>query len=48
MTIRAEALHYDLGRSRIATTLPGATSFARIETSGVLARAGLNYKFSLF
>ena len=48
VTIRAEALHYDLGRARLVTALPGAASVARIETSGVLARAGLNYKFNLF
>ncbi len=48
VTIRAEALHYDLGRTRLVTTVPGVSSVARIETSGVLARAGLNYKFNLF
>ena len=46
---KAEALYYDLGRRTVASD-PGTgfTRGARFDTEGVIARAGLNYKFDLF
>lgn len=51
LTGKAEALYYDLGRRRLtgpSTPPTGITRGARFETSGIVARAGLNYKFDLF
>lgn len=51
LTGKAEALYYDLGRRRLSgPSVPptGIVRGARFETSGVVARAGLNYKFDLF
>ena len=51
VTARAEALYYDLGTGRVAAAtpaVPGLVAGARLATEGVVARAGLNYKFSLF
>ncbi|MDB5512666.1 MAG: hypothetical protein JWR08_2149 [Enterovirga sp.] len=51
VTAKAEALYYDLGTSRTAAgSVPatGTVRGARFETEGVVARAGLNYKFDLF
>ena len=54
VTIKAEALYYDLGRRTVAVNLvPGSggtpTGYnSRFETSGVIARAGVNFKFGTF
>ncbi len=51
LTGKAEALYYDLGRRRLsgtATPPVGVTRGAAFDTAGVVARAGLNYKFDLF
>ena len=51
LTGKAEALYYDLGRRNVSggsTPATGYTLGARFETAGVIARAGLNYKFNLF
>jgi outer membrane immunogenic protein len=51
LTGKAEALYYDLGRRTLsggATPPTGLVRGARFETAGVIARAGLNYKFNLF
>lgn len=51
VTAKAEALYYDLGTTRaVAGSVPptGAVRGARFDTDGVVARAGLNYKFDLF
>ena len=51
LTGKAEALYYDLGRRRLAGPAApptGLTRGARFDTAGVVARAGLNYKFNLF
>ena len=45
VTIKAEYLHYDLGRTTIGTAL-GTT--ARVTNEGDLARLGLNYKFGSY
>ncbi|MDX7950090.1 porin family protein [Lichenihabitans sp. Uapishka_5] len=50
VTIKAEYLHYDLGKTDVATTATGAnaatgTYTVRFKNEGDLARAGLNYKF---
>ena len=54
VTLKAEALYYDLGRRTIAVNLvPGSggvgTGYnSRFETSGVIARGGINFKFGTF
>ncbi|NNM73092.1 outer membrane protein [Enterovirga aerilata] len=51
LTGKAEALYYDLGRRTLAgpaTPPAGLVRGARFESAGVVARAGLNYKFNLF
>ena len=51
LTGKAEALYYDLGRRRLsgpATPATGLIRGAAFDTAGVVARAGLNYKFNLF
>ena len=51
LTGKAEALYYDLGRRRLSGTgapRVGLTRGAAFDTAGVVARAGLNYKFDLF
>lgn len=51
VTGKVEALYYDLGRTVVssgAAAAPGFTRGARFDTDGVVARAGLNYKFDLF
>lgn len=63
VTIKGEALYYDLGRQNVLVpgiaaaaipAIPGSsvttgTSFiSRFETSGVIARAGINFKFGTF
>lgn len=51
ITGKVEALYYDLGRTSVssgAAAAPGFTRGARFDTDGVVARAGLNYKFDLF
>lgn len=51
VTARAEALYYDLGAGRVTAAspaVPGLVAGGRFATEGVVARAGLNYKFSLF
>jgi outer membrane immunogenic protein len=53
LTLKAEYLYYDLGDQTVRTTpnalaaavVPGVAYDARIETSGHIARIGLNYKF---
>lgn len=51
LTGKAEALYYDLGRTTLASGSVPATGFVRgasFDTAGVIARAGLNYRFSPF
>lgn len=54
VTLKAEALYYDLGSRTIAVNLvPGSggtpTGYnSRFETNGVIARAGINFKFGTF
>jgi outer membrane immunogenic protein len=54
VTLKAEALYYDLGRRTVGVNLiPGTggvgTGYnSRFETSGVIARAGINFKFGSF
>ncbi len=51
VTGKFEALYYDLGRTTVssgAAAAPGFTRGARFDTDGVVARAGLNYRFDLF
>jgi outer membrane immunogenic protein len=51
LTGKAEALYYDLGRRNLsggATPPTGLVRGAGFDTAGVIARAGLNYKFDLF
>ena len=51
LTGKAEALYYDLGRRSLAggaTPPTGLVRGARFDSAGVVARAGLNYKFNLF
>ena len=54
VTLKAEALYYDLGRRTVAVNLvPGSggvgTGYnSRFETSGVIARAEINFKFGTF
>jgi outer membrane immunogenic protein len=53
LTLKAEYLYYDLGDQTVRTTpnalaaavAPGVAYDARVETSGHIARIGLNYKF---
>ena len=60
VTLKAEGLYYDLGRRNVlvpgvvAAAIPGSgvtvgTSYtSRYETNGVIARAGINFKFGTF
>jgi outer membrane immunogenic protein len=54
VTIKGEALYYDLGRRTVAVNNTGVGGgagpgyFSRFETSGIVARAGLNFKFGTF
>ena len=54
VTIKGEALYYDLGRRTVAVNNTGVGGGAgpgylsRFETSGIIARAGLNFKFGTF
>ena len=54
VTLKAEALYYDLGRRTIAVNvIPGSggvgTGYnSRFETNGVIARGGINFKFGTF
>ena len=51
VTVKAEGLYYDLGRRTVAvnSTGLGVGAFSsRFETSGYVARIGLNYKFGTF
>ena len=56
VTLKAEALYYDLGRSNVTIADTGAAPAAtrgqsynsRFDNSGVLVRAGLNFKFNAF
>ena len=50
VTLKAEYLHYDLGKSSIAIVAPGGATFAqaRVSNEGDLARIGLNYKFGSY
>lgn len=53
LTLKAEYLYYDLGDQTVRTipnaaaaaVVPGVAYDARFETSGQIARVGLNYKF---
>ncbi len=49
VTLKAEYLHYDLGRSNVAVNA-GAVNVAnsRVSNDGNLVRVGLNYKFSAY
>ncbi len=52
-TLKGEYLYYDLGKDNVATAgnaaalaaLPGVAYTNRVETTGHIVRAGLNYKF---
>ena len=50
VTLKAEYLHYDLGRSTVRVNAPGGANFAtaRVTNDGDLARIGLNYKFGSY
>lgn len=56
VTLKAEALYYDLGTSSVVVadtglapaTTRGQSYTARFDNSGVLARAGINFKFGTF
>jgi outer membrane immunogenic protein len=54
VTLKGEALYYDLGRKTVAVNLvPGSggvgTGYnSRFDTNGVIARAGINFKFGTF
>ena len=56
VTVKAEALYYDLGsQSVLIAGVPGVAGAAafpgyrtRFETNGVIARAGINFKFGTF
>ena len=50
VTVKAEYLHYDLGRTSIALTGAGTNPryVARVSNDGDLARIGLNYKFGSY
>jgi outer membrane immunogenic protein len=53
VTLKAEALYYDLGRRNVVVAStpagPAGQSYtARFENSGVIARAGINFKFGSF
>jgi outer membrane immunogenic protein len=56
VTLKAEALYYDLGTTNVVVadtgTAPAATRgqsyTSRFENNGVIARAGLNFKFGTF
>ena len=47
VTLKAEYLHYDLGRTTIAVNNAAGANFAtaRVSNDGDIARVGLNYKF---
>ena len=56
VTVKAEALYYDLGRNNVLVSdtglAPAATRgqsyTSRFQTDGVIARAGINFKFGTF
>ncbi len=54
VTVKAEALYYDLGNRNLPVLNTGAGPAAnpgyisRYETNGIVARAGINYKFGTF
>ena len=49
VTVKAEYLHYDLGRKTIAINSPGGNiGSTRVSNDGDLARVGLNYKFGSY
>ena len=49
VTLKAEYLHYDLGRSSIAVNNAAGNQFnTRVSNDGDLARIGLNYKFGSY
>ncbi len=49
VTIKAEYLHYDLGRTNIAfNNGAGIAGTTRVSNEGDLARVGLNYKFGSY
>jgi outer membrane immunogenic protein len=53
-TLKLEALYYDLGRRNIivadtgAAPVPGTSYTSRFDNNGVIARAGINFKFGSF
>ena len=49
VTMKAEYLHYDLGRSNVAIATPaGTVANSRVSNEGDLVRVGLNYKFGAY
>jgi outer membrane immunogenic protein len=54
VTVKAEALYYDLGRRTVAVPNTGLGAAnnpgynSRFDNSGIIARAGINYKFDAF
>lgn len=50
VTLKAEYLHYDLGKTNVVVRTPGGANFAtaRVSNDGDLARIGLNYKFGSY
>lgn len=53
VTLKAEALYYDLGRKNVTVAATpagpvGQSYTARFDNSGVIARAGINFKFGSF
>lgn len=49
VTIKAEYLHYDLGRTNIAfNNGAGVAGTTRVSNTGDIARVGLNYKFGSY
>lgn len=50
VTMKAEYIHYDLGRTNVVVRTPGGANFAtaRVSNDGDLARLGLNYKFGSY
>ena len=49
VTLKAEYIHYDLGKTNIAANGFGVTQFnTRVSNEGDIARVGLNYKFGSY
>jgi outer membrane immunogenic protein len=49
VTLKAEFIRYDLGRSSVLLAAPtGASYTSTVRTTGNLVRAGIDYKFDLF